>query len=691
MSASRNENNNNIIEIDELNENLSKITTEDLDGIHKNSEQNEAVAKQYCCPDNIREITIAELIESIENEKFESTQIIIDKLCPDNFWNFMYVLEVNPSIKSIKIKTVIDPDGFDPKIAKKFESVVKVNTTLRDLDFGNTLLPASVAKPFIKTYGQFALDNLTIDTTNEKLKKRLKHYKVNKSNLQDVCIYLIHKYIECYKKIDTIDAKIIVAIYVLQYKLMRINNNCDNFFAFVDEALSEYKYACSSNLKFSTDLEILLKTLNEIKLFCADGGKTPIAFLALNGMIDDIKTLKDLGYGKLLLERDDNEVPFIFYIVYIHNKADLKTKIDILNLYLDFGLDINVTDSLNNNIMHYAALTGTAEIINALHHCGVDINKQNIFSLTPLTYAKTYKREGDDVIREIEKLGGIAPNFQKLFAKREMFYLFGYQKLISPTNKKEIQMGGRIEEAFKTLYNYFKQFIPFIDPHLLAKNKYNRILSVIKSGYNNVFLSLQEIQVIIKNMEIGTKQIIVAGCLAHSMGAMLERLLDGNYVFTLTERGIFLRDNYSQVNDKYLSVKQLKISTSDIMNIIQLIYKAVESTEAIAEEILFSEIPKIAGNNYVDHPNIKQAELKVGNCFFGNPLSLVYLEIMNEFGHENPEIAIKIFKEFTLFMRKNARNIYSHYADESDKYLMQVTTETIEKKENKFNSLFRNS
>ena len=157
------------------------------------------------------------------------------------------------------------------------------------------------------------------------------------------------------------------------------------------------------------------------------------------------------------------------------------TNMNIINLLIDAGADVNAQCNEGNTVLHWACRCGNIEFVKVLLENGADINRindvKNQFGSTPLKFTKKINFNGsyDDVIQFLEDY----KNHKKTQILKEAV----------PDKEK---LKEKLKEAIFTNYNYGRS----ID------ERYNDIKKLIEDG----------VDVNAEVSDIGMKALIVAAC-----------------------------------------------------------------------------------------------------------------------------------------------------------------------------------
>ncbi len=472
----------------------------------------------------------------------------------------------------------------------------------------------------------------------------------------------------------------------------------DSPFDYLDQLIKDHRDQCASNKFIQDKIEDLHRFLTDMKNYCSSTSDTPIHFLVRQNKPEDIQTLYKAGFKELIYSKNKRGIHPLFICLdpYLPRDTDLILK--WIKTFIDLNVDIHICDNKGNNVMHIAAILGDVDVIDFLSSQKVDLNKETVYGIRPLTLAIQFHNEAAK--QKLESLGAEAPNAEKFVKIREHYLIFGKAKLDEALKKRLTRGGGYPKEFFLTAIKFFETYIAESNYRHLpdADKKFNKILSSLKNSEKNQSLSPSQLA---EKLLIGDYEdhMFALGNFYHVMGAFLEKKPDGNFALHLAERGQYLK-NFTQIwnspKDMFFHTsKKINIPRDKLKTVIQLLYQAHHSDQIKSTAIFFSEIPKVIGNPYIDHPHIKQSAMRKGLCYFSNPLALIELRFMQEFGDPDPALAIEMYKDFTIYMREKSTVELGQFITpeqnptEDDlrlmEDLMEESQKIINEKRNKFN------
>ena len=144
----------------------------------------------------------------------------------------------------------------------------------------------------------------------------------------------------------------------------------------------------------------------------------PTAFLAAaqTADVEFMKTLIDLGADPLVTNEDNRTALMLAG----RRTGTAQEVLAVMQMALDFGVDIDAVDDNGETAMHAAAYKNRAEPIKLLAEKGASIeiwNRENRYGSTPLAIAVGYRRprsfrpqpEAEAAIREVMSAAGVTP------------------------------------------------------------------------------------------------------------------------------------------------------------------------------------------------------------------------------------------------------------------------------------------
>ncbi|MBA2710681.1 MAG: ankyrin repeat domain-containing protein [Tatlockia sp.] len=344
--------------------------------------------------------------------------------------------------------------------------------------------------------------------------------------------------------------------------------------------------------------------------------------------------------------------------------AVIKKKTDFVEALLALKVDVNAQNNLGETALFYAVSAGNVEMVNLLCLRGAifdeKIKKNAIYQRQQsiLDYFQIDSEERD-----------------KILSERNLEIGFGVAKLKDGRDYG----GGSINEGFYFLSDYFKRFADFKD----SKNL-NNIAEDFKQSRFNFEKNANEL---VESLNHQGSIKSASGFRTHTIGYTIDKK-EGGYQLTLAERGVFARrfPIDLRLNNKISSLQSIDVAEEQLRSVVNLLIQALRLDKEESEKMIFEDIAKITQSNWVYHPDSMQARFKAGICFYANPKSLLFFELLKLY-HPDVEQAKKAYKEFSLFLHKELLKEYKIHADPNSPYI-KICEGIIKTEEIKFADAF---
>lgn len=333
------------------------------------------------------------------------------------------------------------------------------------------------------------------------------------------------------------------------------------------------------------------------------------------------------------------------------------------------GVNLDIANFRHDNALTMAVSEGHFEIVKLLCENGASKTSQDPPGRTAFEHALSNRRH--EIADYLDPAA--TPVFKKkYFAKRNMIIGFGvsiFDKNHPPSEIAAYNGGGK-REGISIIAEYFAKFAAR-HPH---NPKLLRIAEHFQAGIDIVDLSPDELAAKLQTKGISHT---ITGFMSHICGTSFFKNADGSYQLFLSDRGFFLhRAPIYSDTDKQPCLQSINVPAAVLPAIIKIIISARSESMEVAEQMLFSDIPRLAQSQWRYDDNSLQSGLKWGTCFFSNIKALLLNEIHYIFGTHDGK---KLYKEFTLFLRSELLRDYEQYAEESDPYVFLAKKKVQEK------------
>lgn len=178
--------------------------------------------------------------------------------------------------------------------------------------------------------------------------------------------------------------------------------------------------------------------------------------------------------------------------------------------------------------------------------------------------------------------------------------------------------------------------------------------------------------------------IFLSGFVDHALGVNITKLSSSEFELNIGERGYFSDLFSAREAGKRASIKTIKIPKHLLQSVIHLLCNLNLQDENTAFNEIFVTIPKLVGAKYQDHPHLTQSPFKEDICSFGNPKTMLYFELVAEFGPKDGNL---LYKSFTLFMRQEIYKDYQAFLKSKPKLNERIKSILLNKNE-KFQKRF---
>ncbi|HHF7352263.1 TPA: ankyrin repeat domain-containing protein [Legionella anisa] len=357
---------------------------------------------------------------------------------------------------------------------------------------------------------------------------------------------------------------------------------------------------------------------------------------------------------------------------------------------------INKQDNLGRSIMHYLLRDKNITTAQKLYELGGRLDLKNIFGRTPIRDMETIyyglpKVTNQEVVEFNKKVNHRKfeideKSLRSFFAKQQLYFVFGVQKLSQEPEKNEFIQCG----------NYPKNIIPFLKESLIQfadkqesikQKHYKKIINLFDN-----FLSIDEvfgnIDKVADNILSGQPLLTHTGWISHVVGVSIEKQGE-NIVLSLVERGPWheKKDENTAWPVKTIRFKKDK---NVIQDILYLLHQAQYADEETAKGLIFNKIPEKAQADFHVENNPSTAlackMFKAGICYYANFKTIIHDWFVKEFSLSEGQ---KDYKNFEVFLRKQAVEEYLKYvpSEEYDRTLLQSCKQIIKEKEEQVKKL----
>lgn len=379
---------------------------------------------------------------------------------------------------------------------------------------------------------------------------------------------------------------------------------------------------------------------------------------SIQGVITTLKKLKRAGRN--------NDVTALQAAAAL-NMADYVTGLAV------HGADIDSQNILGQTALLTAALDGKIEVVKILCEHGADKSLKSNTGVNAF-HAAVYNR-WDEIADYLQP--DASPDMrQRILSKRNLIIGFNprlFQSLPEFDDATIRSYGGGNREGFALLAEYLDKFSQLHE----SDTKMKCIAVNFHTAVDNV---CQPANIKLAALDKNGILHFMTGCIHHMAGITIKKTLPTGYQLMIADRGLFYANDISSESDdedqQQPCLRSIKIPDKHILSILTMLESAAIEIADAAENILFTEIPRLVKSKWKYHAESTHSTLKSGVCFFGNIKPLLRHEFQQAY---NRDEGFKKYKEFTSFLRTALRHDYAKYADSDDPYLF-IANKRIEEK-----------
>ena len=380
-------------------------------------------------------------------------------------------------------------------------------------------------------------------------------------------------------------------------------------------------------------------------------GNTALHLLLIKGYWGTaIEYLLEQCPALLMKKNNKGETPLHTAIIYkqndkveqfIHFISSLRKKEEFLE----------AKDKQGNTPLLTAVISQNIETIPKLLSAGADIlakNEKNDSVIT-LTYLNTFPAEIQNQFFSAYQI-----DYKEYLARRNLYFIFGGEKLNSVLKFPEANVkfgSGLLDEGVQRLNHYLQEFLQEKRPELSPQFQL-----LVETMYK--VSSDKKPEELLRQVETDGIAFQATGFIGHGILATLRNMPGGSMKLSLAERGARVGNAPLLDTDskKFASVRSILIPAEKRMEIIEMIHRAKNESQAIAVDLLFTKIPELVGNPY-QFSSIYQKKF-MDICFYSNPKTGFYEQFIDILGADQGKI---FYKEFELFIREKELIKYEEF------------------------------
>ncbi|KTD22165.1 Ankyrin repeats (3 copies) [Legionella lansingensis] len=418
-----------------------------------------------------------------------------------------------------------------------------------------------------------------------------------------------------------------------------------------------------------------------------DNGNTCLHLLARQGDADTLATLLALGVDATA--RNNQGQSFLHLASFATIEKLVET--GALNT-----THLNLTDKNNMTIMHRVLRDKNIVLAEKLYALGGRLDLLDKYGRTPIRNLETIYFGSPRVPHEkiSEFNSQVPPRFQidekslrSFFAKQQLYFVFGVQKLIEPPKQTNEYVGSG---------NFPKNVIPFLQ-QTLSQFAMSREESKQK-GYHEIinlldhFLPISDvankIDEVTGSLLAGQPLLTHSGWEAHVVGVAIEKQ-GPDMVLSIAERGPWAEKT---ADDRAIPVRTLrfKAEKDDIQKVLRLLEQAQYVDEEQARDLIFKQLPEITHTTFHSENDPSKSLVckffKAPICYYANFKTALHDWFVKKFNLREGQ---QEYKEFEISLRKQAIDDYLRYVPpaEQDHKLLGQCVAVIHEKEEKAKQL----
>ncbi|PWY57469.1 hypothetical protein DGG96_01775 [Legionella qingyii] len=309
---------------------------------------------------------------------------------------------------------------------------------------------------------------------------------------------------------------------------------------------------------------------------------------------------------------------------------------------------VELRDAKGNTALLSAVESHNLEAIPILRKAGANFLAKNDKdqSVITITALNTFPQEILKLLFDAHQL-----DYREYYARRRLYFIFGGEKLneVLKFPNADVKFGsGLFDEGVQVLDEYLNDFIR--EKHPEYASQFEPLLAAL-----NQLQSDTTVEDILSRLDREGMAFQATGFTGHGVLATLKNMSDEHMKLSLAERGArvggapFLNDE----NKKFAAVRSVIVPKEKRQQVIELLYQAKNSSQAIGVDILFNQIPEFVGEPY-QFSSIYQKKF-MDICFYSNPKTGLYEQFIDILGDEKGKA---FYKEFELYMREQELEQY---------------------------------